>query len=125
MTYLDDFLFGFYPYFCMVLYFFGSWVRFDRSQYTWRAQSSQLLRRKQLFWGSTLFHIGILGLFCGHFFGLLTPPVGLNCFVVARCSGQPVEDVFHGIFPHVVAHLIIIAVFVAFPSLVLWLPSRM
>jgi nitrate reductase gamma subunit len=74
MTYLDQFLFGFYPYLCMVSYFLGSWARFDRSQYTWRSQSSQLLRRKQLFWGSILFHVGILGLFFGHFFGLLTPP---------------------------------------------------
>jgi nitrate reductase gamma subunit len=32
------------------------------------------LRRKQLLWGSILFHVGILGLFFGHFFGLLTPP---------------------------------------------------
>src|SRR3546814_425060 len=31
-------------------------------------------RRKQLIWGSILFHLGILGLFFGHFFGLLTPP---------------------------------------------------
>ena len=63
MTYLDQFLFGFYPYLCMVSFFLGSWARFDRSQYTWRAQSSQLLRRKQLFWGSILFHVGILLLF--------------------------------------------------------------
>src|SRR3546814_14376267 len=58
----------------MVVFFLGSWARFERSQYTWRAQSSQLLRRKQLVWGSILFHVGILGLFFGHFFGLLTPP---------------------------------------------------
>lgn len=74
MAYIDQFLFGFYPYLCMVIFFLGSWARFDRSQYTWRSQSSQLLRRKQLMWGSILFHVGILGLFFGHFFGLLTPP---------------------------------------------------
>ena len=34
MTYLDQFLFGFYPYLCMVSFFLGSWARFDRSQYT-------------------------------------------------------------------------------------------
>src|SRR3546814_4107557 len=71
MDYIDDFLFGVFPYICMVVFFLGSWARFDRSQYTWRAQSSQLLRRKQLVWGSILFHVGILGLFFGHFFGLL------------------------------------------------------
>src|SRR3546814_697087 len=74
MDYINDFLFGVFPYICMAVFFLGSWARFDRSQYTWRAQSSQLLRRKQLIWGSILFHLGILGLFFGHFFGLLTPP---------------------------------------------------
>src|SRR5262245_40389101 len=78
MTYLDQFLFGFYPYLCMVSFFLGRWARFDRRQYTWRAQSSQLLRRKQLMWGSILFHVGILGLFFGHFVGLLTPEVVLE-----------------------------------------------
>src|SRR3546814_18265873 len=58
----------------MVVFFLDSWARFDRSEYTCRAQSSKLLRRKQLVWGSILFHVGILGLFFGHFFGLLTPP---------------------------------------------------
>jgi tripartite ATP-independent transporter DctM subunit len=57
--------------------------------------------------------------------GMITPPIGLNCFIVARYANRPVVDVFHGIFPHFIAHLIIIAVFVAFPSIVLWLPSRM
>ena len=57
--------------------------------------------------------------------GLLTPPVGLNCFVVSRCSGLPVEVVFHGIFPHVVAHVMIVAVFLAFPAIITWLPSQM
>jgi nitrate reductase gamma subunit len=37
------------------------------------SHSSQLLRRRQLAWGSNLFHIGILVIFAGHFFGLLTP----------------------------------------------------
>lgn len=97
MTYLDDFLFGFYPYFCMVLYFFGSWVRFDRAQYTWRAQSSQLLRRRQLFWGSTLFHIGILGLFFGHFFGLLTPPEVYHALGISTKAKQMLAIVVGGI----------------------------
>ena len=38
--------------------------------------------------------------------GMITPPVGLNCFVVARYSGRPVAEVFHGVFPHFIAHLI-------------------
>jgi len=74
MSWMDQFFFGFYPYLCMVAYFLGAWARFDRSQFTWRSQSSQFLQKRYLFWGSYLFHIGIIGLFFGHFFGLLTPP---------------------------------------------------
>ncbi len=48
-------------------------MRFDRDQYTWKSDSSQLLRTGLLRWGSNLFHIGILFLFFGHLFGLLTP----------------------------------------------------
>ena len=65
--------FGWYPYLCLTVFLLGSWVRFDREQYTWRSGSSQLLRRRQLAWGSNLFHVGILVIFLGHFVGLLTP----------------------------------------------------
>ncbi|HBB55401.1 MAG TPA: respiratory nitrate reductase subunit gamma [Hyphomonadaceae bacterium] len=70
---LNTALFGFYPYICLAVMVIGSVLRFDREQYTWRTGSSQLLRRKQLMWGSNLFHLGILFLFLGHSVGLLTP----------------------------------------------------
>ena len=57
--------------------------------------------------------------------GLITPPIGLNCFVVARYADQPIADVFHGVLPHFLAHLVAIAILVAFPALSLWLPSKM
>ncbi|MBN9063786.1 MAG: respiratory nitrate reductase subunit gamma [Rhizobiales bacterium 65-9] len=66
-------LFGWYPYLCLTVFLLGSLVRFDREQYTWKTGSSQLLRRRQLRWGSNLFHVGILAIFAGHFVGLLTP----------------------------------------------------
>jgi nitrate reductase gamma subunit len=66
-------VFGWYPYFCLTVFLLGSLLRFDREQYTWRSGSSQLLRRRQLIWGSNLFHVGVLVIFLGHFFGLLTP----------------------------------------------------
>jgi nitrate reductase gamma subunit len=66
-------VFGWYPYLCLTVFLLGSLVRFDREQYTWRSGSSQLLRRRQLMWGSNLFHVGILVIFAGHFVGLLTP----------------------------------------------------
>ena len=62
-------VFGWYPYLCLTVFLLGSWVRFDREQYTWRSGSSQLLRRRQLAWGSNLFHVGILVIFFGHFVG--------------------------------------------------------
>lgn len=56
--------------------------------------------------------------------GMITPPIGLNCFVVARYANRPVTEVFYGIWPHFVAHLFAIAVLLAFPGLILWLPSK-
>jgi C4-dicarboxylate transporter, DctM subunit len=57
--------------------------------------------------------------------GMVTPPVGLNVFVVARYAQRPLAEVFTGVWPHVLAHLLLIAALVALPQLVLWLPSHM
>ena len=73
MSSLNTFLFGVYPYICLAVFLLGSLVRFDRDPYTWKSDSSQLLRSGQLRLGSNLFHLGILGIFVGHLVGLLTP----------------------------------------------------
>ena len=73
MSYLHTFLFGLYPYVALAVFLIGSLIRYDREQYTWKSESSQLLRRGQLRLGSNLFHIGIIALFFGHAVGLLTP----------------------------------------------------
>jgi nitrate reductase gamma subunit len=70
---INHIVFGWYPYLCLTVFLLGSLLRFDREQYTWKTGSSQLLRRRQLMWGSNLFHVGILVIFFGHFVGLLTP----------------------------------------------------
>jgi C4-dicarboxylate transporter, DctM subunit len=57
--------------------------------------------------------------------GLVTPPVGLNVFVVARYTGRPLGEIFSGVLPHVAAHLVLVALMVIFPQIVLWLPSTM
>lgn len=57
--------------------------------------------------------------------GLVTPPVGLNVFVVSRYTGRPLSEVFAGVWPHVLAHLALLVVLVAFPQIILWLPSTM
>ncbi|NLH83624.1 MAG: respiratory nitrate reductase subunit gamma [Phyllobacteriaceae bacterium] len=71
--FINGALFGWYPYLCLTAFVVGSLIRFDREQYGWRTGSSQLLRKRELTWGSNLFHVGILVIFFGHFVGLLTP----------------------------------------------------
>lgn len=83
MNALDNFLFGLYPYIALTVFLLGSLIRFDRDQYTWKSDSSQLLKKGQLRWGSNLFHIGVLFLFFGHFFGMLTPHFVYEAFISA------------------------------------------
>jgi nitrate reductase gamma subunit len=83
MNTLHNFLFNVYPYICLTVFLMGSLARFDRDQYTWKSDSSQLLRKGQLRWGSNLFHIGILFLFFGHTVGLLTPHWVYEPFITA------------------------------------------
>jgi nitrate reductase gamma subunit len=95
--YAHQFVFGLYPYVCLAVFFVGSLIRFDREQYTWKSDSSQLLRRGQLRWGSNLFHIGVLGIFLGHFFGLLTPLAFWHLIGVEPAQKQMVAMVGGGI----------------------------
>jgi nitrate reductase gamma subunit len=83
MQYVEHFFFGIYPYIGLSVFLIGSLVRFERGQYTWRSGSSQMLRARQLRWGSNLFHIGILFLLAGHFVGLLTPHWLYEHFITA------------------------------------------
>jgi len=88
MTYVDMLLFGIYPYLAGAVFLIGSLIRFDREQYTWKSDSSQLLKRGQLRLGSNLFHIGILGIFFGHLVGLLTPMVVWHALGVTPSAKQ-------------------------------------
>ena len=81
MSMLHSFLFNVYPYICLTVFLMGSLARFDRDQYTWKSDSSQLLRKGQLRLGSNLFHGGILFLFFGHSVGLLTPHWMYEAFI--------------------------------------------
>ena len=77
---------------------------------------------------------GMSGPMCAVWFGILvvkmaefcliTPPIGLNCFVVAGVRPDlSVQDVFKGVMPFFVADAVTIALLVAFPAIVLWLPG--
>ena len=94
---LDHWLFGIYPYLCLAVFLVGSLIRFDRDQYTWKSDSSQLLRAGSLRWGSNLFHLGILFLLFGHGLGMLTPHAVYAPFIDAG-SKQLVAMVSGGLF---------------------------
>lgn len=96
-AYVNQLLFGYYPYIALVVFFLGSLLRFDREQYTWKSDSSQLLHRGQLRWGSNLFHVGILGIFGGHFGGLLTPLSVWHALGVTASAKQMLAIVAGGI----------------------------
>ncbi len=66
-------VFGVYPYVALAICLLGSWARFDLSQYTWKAGSSQMLNNRGMRVASNFFHIGVLFVLAGHFVGLLTP----------------------------------------------------
>src|SRR6476620_5237702 len=71
--YVNTLLFGVYPYVCLSILLIGSVIRFDREPYTWKSDSSQLLRKGQLRLGSNLFHYGVIVVILGHFAGFLAP----------------------------------------------------
>lgn len=96
--YLEQFLFGIYPYLCLAVFLLGSLIRFDRDQYTWKSDSSQMLRTGQLRWGSNLFHIGILMLFFGHLVGLLTPKDLYHAVGLSTAAKQMLAIIAGGVF---------------------------
>jgi len=71
--YVNTFFFGVYPYICLAVLLIGSLIRFDREPYTWKSDSSQMLRAGQLRLGSNLFHYGVIVVILGHFAGFLAP----------------------------------------------------
>ena len=84
MNTLYGFVFGVYPYICLTVFLAGSLIRFDQNQYSWKSDSSQMLRAGSLRWGSNLFHVGILFLLFGHTVGLLTPHWVYEPFITAE-----------------------------------------
>jgi nitrate reductase gamma subunit len=97
MDFLHQFLFGIYPYIALAIFLMGSLIRFDREQYTWKSESTQLLYRGQLRLGSIMFHVGIIGLFFGHAAGLLTPLAVWDTLGVSHGAKQLVAMVAGGV----------------------------
>jgi len=75
--------------------------------------------------GFDIFHWGILMLVVVEI-GLITPPFGINLFVLKSLQpDQPIGKVMKGVLPFIAADMVKLALLVAFPALVLWLPSTM
>lgn len=94
---LNTLLFGVYPYIALSVLIIGCIVRYEREPYTWRSGSSQLLRRRQLMWGSVLFHIGILVLFFGHLIGLLVPEELFDLMGISKSFKQMMAIIVGGL----------------------------
>ena len=73
MTALDTFIWGIFPYICLVVFIGGMAWRWKNDQFGWTSRSSQLHESKILRWGSPMFHVGILMVLAGHILGILVP----------------------------------------------------
>ncbi|HEX6073261.1 MAG TPA: respiratory nitrate reductase subunit gamma [Sphingomicrobium sp.] len=96
-SFINQLAFGWYPYLAVTVLVVGSILRFDANQYSWRSQSSQFLRRRQMVLGSNLFHMGVLVLLAGHFVGLLTPINVFDALGISHSFKQTAALVVGGI----------------------------
>ncbi|AVQ33771.1 respiratory nitrate reductase subunit gamma [Staphylococcus muscae] len=79
----NQFLWVIFPYLCLAIFVIGHIARYKFDQFSWTAKSSEFIEKKQLKWGSLMFHLGIIPVFFGHVVGLLIPAhwlesVGVN-----------------------------------------------
>jgi len=98
MGYLEQFLFGLYPYVCVVVFVMATAYRFERNPYSWQASSSQMMRKSNFAWASNLFHVGILAIAGGHVAGLLVPAEIYHLMRVPDDAHQKMELVMGSIF---------------------------
>ena len=73
MSTTDIFLWLVLPYVALAIFVAGHIWRYRRDQFGWTSQSTQLLERRLLKWGSPLFHYGALGAIAGHVIGIVIP----------------------------------------------------
>lgn len=57
--------------------------------------------------------------------GLITPPVGMNVFIIKGISGVPIKKIFRGVYPLLIADIIQVAFLIMFPQIVMFLPNLM
>ncbi|MEK5237292.1 respiratory nitrate reductase subunit gamma [Paenibacillus sp. FSL L8-0470] len=73
MNMFAQFLWVIFPYICMVVFIGGHIFRYRKDQFNWTAKSSEFIEKKQLKYGSILFHLGIIPVIFGHIGGLAIP----------------------------------------------------
>lgn len=74
--------------------------------------------------GFSLIWFGVLVVFVAEI-GMITPPFGMNIFIVSRYTGEPVSTLFRGVTPYVIALLLLAVVLVIAPEVILFLPDAM
>jgi len=57
--------------------------------------------------------------------GLITPPVGMNVFILSGMSDIPLHVIFRGVLPFVLAMILCVIILVIFPQIALFLPRLM
>lgn len=97
MNTVHQFIFGIYPYIALSIFLLGSLLRFEREQYTWKSESSQMLYSGNLRVGNVLFHVGVIGLFFGHLVGLLTPGIIWEMLGISHSLKQAVAIAAGGV----------------------------
>ena len=80
MATIDLLAFVAYPYLCLAIFIVGHAYRYITDRYAWNSHGSELIEKKTLFYGSYLFHFGILGTLAGHATGLLIPQTIFDLF---------------------------------------------
>ncbi|MCG9803833.1 respiratory nitrate reductase subunit gamma [Staphylococcus argenteus] len=81
---LNQFLWVIFPYLCLVVFVTGHIARYRYDKFSWTAKSTELIERKQLMWGSLLFHLGVIPVFFGHIVGLLIPKSWMDAFGISE-----------------------------------------
>ncbi|MGW7799031.1 respiratory nitrate reductase subunit gamma [Staphylococcus xylosus] len=79
----NQFLWVIMPYLCIAIFFLGHLARFKFDKFSWTAKSSEFIEKKQLKWGSLMFHLGIIPVVMGHIVGLLIPASWLTAVGVS------------------------------------------
>lgn len=79
---INQFILVIFPYLCVAIFIVGHIFRFKYDQFSWTAKSSEFIEKKQLMWGSILFHLGIIPVIFGHIVGLGVPAEWLSAIGV-------------------------------------------